>query len=385
MTTRAKFCVIGLATAFACSYDASQLAGPPTGGMDASFPAIDGAQARNDGTGGLSAIDAPSATGGFGGTSGVPSSGTASGGAIGSGGAPGAGGTVASGGWVGTGGVVGKGGVTGTGVSTGTGGKTGSGGVVGTGGVTTPDAGPDLPVDFPSDTATGSTLISGLLVYYKCESATGTTLPDSSGKDNNGTLVSASGATGYSFSTGKVGKALTLAKAGSGYVSMPPAVFASLTDITIATWVHLTTAQNWQHMFDIGVNAHLTNSTSTGTHYMNLVPQNGSTNLAFAISKDGYGAEQALTSTALAAGVWKHVAVVLSSGQGNLYVDGAVVSTSSALSLRPSDLGTIDYAYLGKSQFGADAMFDGAFDEFRVYSRALSAAEIQELYQFTGP
>jgi hypothetical protein len=30
-------------------------------------------------------------------------------------------------------------------------------------------------------------------------------------------------------------------------------------------------------------------------------------------------------------------------------------------------------------------MFDGAFDEFRVYSRALSAAEIQELYQFTGP
>jgi len=251
---------------------------------------------------------------------------------------------------------------------------------------TLPDLGPDVTPDLGRDsTPDTNPLLTGLVIYYKCESATGTTLPDSSGKDNNGTLVSASGTTGYSFSTGKVGKALTLAKAGSGYVSMPPAAFANLTDITIASWVHLTTVQNWQRMFDIGVNAHLTNATSTGTHYMNLVPQNGSTNLAFAISKDGFGAEQALTSTALAAGVWKHVAVVLSSGQGNLYVDGAVVSTNSALSIRPSDLGTIDYAYLGKSQFGADAMFDGAFDEFRVYSRALSAAEIQALYQFTGP
>jgi len=252
---------------------------------------------------------------------------------------------------------------------------------------TLPDLGPDLVPDLGRDTTPDTnSLLTGLVIYYKCESATGTTLPDSSGKNNNGTLVSASGTTGYSFtSSGKVGKALTLVKAGSGYVSMPPAAFANLTDITIASWVRLTTAQNWQRMFDIGVNAHLTNNTSTGTHYMNLVPQNGSTNLAFAISKDGYGAEQALTSTALAADVWKHVAVVLSAGQGTLYVDGAAVSTNSALSLRPSDLGTIDYAYLGKSQFGADAMFDGALDEFRVYSRALSAAEIQALFQFAGP
>jgi hypothetical protein len=166
---------------------------------------------------------------------------------------------------------------------------------------------------------------------------------------------------------------------------MPPAAFANLTDMTIATWVYVTTSQNWQRIFDVGVNAHLANNTSTGTHYMNLVPQNGSTNLAFEITQNGYSAEQTLSSGALAAGAWKHVVVVLGSGQSSLFVDGVAVPNSTVPSLRPNELGAIDYAYLGKSQFTADAYFDGRLDEFRVYSRALSAAEIQALFQYTGP
>ena len=243
-----------------------------------------------------------------------------------------------------------------------------------------PDLGPDLGPDTSPDT---STLLSGLLAYYKCESTTGTTLQDSSGSGNNGTLVG--GTSGYSFPAGKVGTALALAKAGQGYVSLPPAVFANATDITIAAWVNVTTSQGWQRVFDTGINAKLATDAPTGTSYMNLVPKNSGTNLAFAISTNGYSNEQVLTSAALPTGTWKHVAVVLGSGRESLYVDGAVASTSSAISLRPKDLGAIDYAYLGKSQFTADPYFDGLIDEFRVYGRAVSAAEIQALYQFTGP
>ena len=54
------------------------------------------------------------------------------------------------------------------------------------------------------------------------------------------------------------------------------------------------------------------------------------------------------------------------------------------MTLRPSDLGAIDYAYIGKSQFGADPYFDGQIDEFRVYGRALDATEIETLAQLTG-
>jgi hypothetical protein len=247
-----------------------------------------------------------------------------------------------------------------------------------------PDLAPDLVPDLLPDTSSDTPpLLSGLLVYYKCESTTGTTLEDSSGNGNHGTLVG--GTAGTSFVAGKVGTALALAKAGSGYVSVPTAVFANAKDITIATWINSTTSQIWSRVLDVGVNAKIANNTATGTHYLNLVPKTNGTNLIFGISKDGYNNEQQLTTAAPALGTWKHVAVVLGGGQGSLYIDGAAVANSSTVLLRPADLGTIDYAYLGKSQFSNDPNFDGQIDEFRVYGRALSAAEIQALYQFSGP
>jgi hypothetical protein len=70
---------------------------------------------------------------------------------------------------------------------------------------------------------------------------------------------------------------------------------------------------------------------------------------------------------------------------GSLYINGAPVLASNSITLRPQDLGTIDYAFIGRCQFSANPYFDGQIDEFRVYKRALSASEVQALYQFTGP
>ena len=256
------------------------------------------------------------------------------------------------------------------------------------------DLGPDTPQDAPVDAVA---LPAGLVVYYPCESASGTTLPDQSGNGHNGTLSAGSpdggaapSGAGFAISSGgKIGNALTLAKAGYGYVSVPPVVFNGATAITIATWIKVTTAQNWARVFDIGVNAHINVNTRTGTKYFNLVPQNGSnpSQLEFAISINGFDPanQQVLHGTAIApSNGWKHVAVTLDGSQGSLYVDGQLTVTDASVKLRPSDLGAIDYAYIGRSQFIADPYFDGQIDEFRVYNRALSATEIQTLAQFTG-
>jgi hypothetical protein len=350
------------------------------GAIDVAIPGTGGA-AIDGGAGGAPDVPLPGtggvATGGtFGGTGGKATGGTTTS-TVGKA----TGGTTTGSGGKATGGTTtGTGGAARTGGASGTGGATGSGGVTGTGGTTTPDAGPDVQPDT-------STLANGLLAYYPCESVSGTTLPDISGNGNHATL-SAGGS--YSFGPGgKVGNALTLIKNQSGYVSMPPAMFRGLTQITVATWVKVVTAVDWQRLFDIGVNANLSRNPTSGTNtiaYMNFVPQDYSgTSAVFAITNTGCANEQRISASALAAGTWRHVAIVLSGSTGTLYIDGGSPIVNNTMTLSPANLGNIDYAYIGRSQFSVDPYFDGMIDEFRVYNRALSAAEVQTLYNFTGP
>ena len=315
---------------------------------------------------------------------------------IGSGGGMGGtdGGTVdvpAGSGGAGSGGTPASGGRGGGGA--GSGGTPASGGR-GSGGVSGPDAPPDLAVDsvdaIPQPT--------GLVAYYPCESANGVVLPDQSGNGNDATLSIGSApaggtppsGTGYRFEAGKVGNALTLLKAGYGYVSMPPSIFNGAPAITVALWIKVNTAQNWQRAFDVGINAHLDRDPNTGSKYFNLIPQNATSQIEIAITANGFSNEQLLHANPIVpADGWRHVAMTIDGSQAVVYVNGpgirGTTTTSRTLTLRPIDLGTIDYAYLGKSQWGMDPYFDGQIDEVRVYRRALSATEVQTLAQFTGP
>ena len=58
-----------------------------------------------------------------------------------------------------------------------------------------------------------------------------------------------------------------------------------------------------------------------------------------------------------------------------LYQDGKLVAEGPT-EILPSDLGATDRNYIGKSQWTADAYYRGSIDEFRIYNRALSIAEL---------
>lgn len=157
-------------------------------------------------------------------------------------------------------------------------------------------------------------------------------------------------------------------------------------EITIATWIKIVSAANWQRLFDIGVDPHSPSNPPTGSKYMNLVPETETNTMAFGISTDGFNNERALATAMPTVGVWTHVAVVLASdGSGKLYIDGALAVSNPSLGLSPKDLGSIDYAIIGKSLFSKDPHLDAEIDEFRVYGRALAAAGVLALRQLTGP
>jgi hypothetical protein len=216
--------------------------------------------------------------------------------------------------------------------------------------------------------SSNSTLVSvtptDLMNHWKFDEGSGMVATDSAGGDN-GTLASTA-----SWTAGKVSGAMHFNGTSNSYVSLPAGLVTNLNDFTIATWVKVDTNATWARIFDFGI--------GTG-NYMFLAPASGGNTLRYAITTSSTGGEQQINnSTVLSTGVWHHVAVTLSDTNGILYLDGAAVGTNSNMTLRPSTLGNTTQNYFGKSQW-ADPVLIGNLDDFRIYNRALSAAEISSL------
>lgn len=113
-------------------------------------------------------------------------------------------------------------------------------------------------------------------------------------------------------------------------------------------------------------------------------PSNGGNSLYSAITKASWSAESKLTAgSQLTPGEWRHVTVTLDGATGTmvLYVDG-VEAARTTTTVKPSELydANKDYSgYIGKSLYAPDPSFGGEVDDFRIYDRALSAAEVMEL------
>jgi hypothetical protein len=77
-----------------------------------------------------------------------------------------------------------------------------------------------------------------------------------------------------------------------------------------------------------------------------------------------------------------HVAVTLGfepTRASSIYIDGVEKEDSISMKTRPSAVGVTTKNYIGRSQFADDPDLDGMIDDFRIYDRALSAAEVAAL------
>jgi len=215
----------------------------------------------------------------------------------------------------------------------------------------------------------GGSGVTGAYVHYTFDETSGTVVHDDAGAANNATLA------GATFSPGKFGNAATFSGTNQS-ITLPSGLTSSLTDMTFAAWVNLGSTTPFQRLIDCG------NSSSTGYWFLSPIAKQGTGDavvLRFGISLTDWMGEQQLDAAALPTGQWKHVALVLNAQGATLYVDGAVVATSSAITLRPKNLGALANGALGKSQYSNDPYFKGQIDELYLFARALTAAEVATL------
>ena len=167
-----------------------------------------------------------------------------------------------------------------------------------------------------------------------------------------------------------------------------PGLFSLVPEaVTIAVWINLpvnSSANKYERILDFGSGT----GTNPGMYLTARAEDVGTKPVRFAISTVGYGraGEQRIDGTAgLNVNTWHHIAVVLPSGSpftGLLYVDGVVEGTNPGMTLHPADIGSTINNWIGRSQYSnnaTDAYFTGLLDDFRVYKRALSKAEISAI------
>ncbi|MER5199936.1 family 43 glycosylhydrolase [Streptomyces sp. NPDC002755] len=224
--------------------------------------------------------------------------------------------------------------------------------------VTVSEEGADVPAD--------------LLLHYGFDETSGNIAVDSSGHGNHGTYVRTP-----AFGTGVDGGSFKMSgdSATSPYVRIPNGVLKDADSVTVSTYAKWQGGSSFQWLFGLGPDSDT---------YLFATPSNGGSSLYSAITKASWSAESKLTAgSQLTPGEWRHVTVTLDGSTGTmvLYVDG-VEAARTTTTVKPSELynSAKDYSgYIGRSLYAADPYFAGEVDDFRVYGRALSAAEVMEL------
>jgi hypothetical protein len=345
--------------------------GNSTAGSGGTAGAVSTAGASAAGSGGTHSIAGSGGTAGNGGTENTAgSAGTAGNGGTentaGSAGTAGNAGTESTAGSGGTESTAGSGGTESTAGSGGTESSAGSGGTAstaGSAGTAGSGGGPGGGTggNGGSSGGAGGSANEVILKYDFTENA-GTVAVDSSVNHTDGVLVNTS------WATGRNGSAIGLAT-GTPQVTIPNNVVAAANDFTATAWVYLTANAQWARVFDFG----------NGVDNYMFLTTNAGAGPRFAIKVNGAAEQIVGVDAAMPLNVWKHIAVTVSAAGGaKMYIDGHQVANNAAFTAKPSDLGNTVNNWIGKSQY-PDPAFAGTIDEFYLYRKVLSVAEIEQL------
>jgi hypothetical protein len=211
--------------------------------------------------------------------------------------------------------------------------------------------------------ANTATLASGLVGYWSMDGGSinwnTKTISDLSGQGNTGTFENIST---NSPVVGIIGQALQLNASNSSDILIGSTTPLALSVESISAWVKTTTSAEqvvWSSGAAIG---YFLEFTAAGTfRWADASGSNNGLSTSFA------------TTASYKDGKWHHVVGSADGTNLKIYVDGTLATTTPGTIIVPTGAKRI-----GSSQ---SRYFNGAIDDVRIYNRALSAQEIQQLYK----
>lgn len=199
---------------------------------------------------------------------------------------------------------------------------------------------------------------------------------DRSSPNNNGVITNLS--TSTSPTIGKVGQALNF-DGSDDYINVPyNAVYNVTTGLTLAAWVYLDNTATDQYI--IARRSDTIAAPNQGNLYRIAYYGTAGNIFAFNIF-NGTNWTDCTTSGYTTKG-WYFVVGTFDGTNERIYVNGSLAGgpTNNAGSIPSSTYGV----HIGDFPVDGTNKFDGLIDEARVYSRALSASEVLELYNATS-
>ncbi len=206
----------------------------------------------------------------------------------------------------------------------------------------------------------------GLQGWWGMDEGNGTTAGDSSGNGNSGTWA---GSTPY-WTNGKIGGA-GLFDGSTDRVSIPDSASLRPAALTVTSWVNIsnTTCSTQCYIFSkYGGNYHgvLLWITPGGIPSMQILSSTSS--------------QPSISGGSVQVGQWAYVAGTWDGSTMSLFVNGANVANTSATSITWD---TGQAGMIGGTSWFTNYNFPGSIDDVRFYGRALTAAEIQVIYNAT--
>ena len=178
---------------------------------------------------------------------------------------------------------------------------------------------------------------------------------------------------------GKIGKCYSF-NGSSNYITISS--FSVPENFSISIWGKWNSLNNWSRLIDFG-------SATSGTGYGFLIANSTtSSNMIFAYECGSGSVNMDIGTIVL--NTWYHIVITFQGTNIKIYLNGTLVKTvTSAASVGGH---TLNYNYLGKSNWSQDALLNGKLNDFRIYDHCLSPKEVKELakglvlhYRLAGP